>query len=56
MKTEIAMITIFFFLSIILGKFRKNTKQLALVTIRIRIVYWWNAETTITHRDLWLGN
>ena len=24
--------------------------------IRIRIVYWWNAETTITHQDLWLGN
>ena len=23
---------------------------------RIRIVYWWNAETTITHQDLWLGN
>ena len=22
----------------------------------IRIVYWWNAETTITHQDLWLGN
>ena len=18
--------------------------------------YWWNAETTITHQDLWLGN
>ena len=25
-------------------------------TNRIRIVYWWNAETTITHQDLWLGN
>ena len=24
--------------------------------IRIRIIYWWNAETTITHQDLWLGN
>ena len=23
--------------------------------IRIRIVYWWNAVTTITHQDLWLG-
>ena len=23
---------------------------------RIRIVYWWNVETTITHQDLWLGN
>ena len=22
--------------------------------IRIRIVYWWNAETTIIHQDLWL--
>ena len=22
--------------------------------IRIRIVYWWNAETTITDQDLWL--
>ena len=22
----------------------------------IRIVYWWNAVTTITHQDLWLGN
>ena len=27
-----------------------------IVRIRIRIVYWWNAETTITHQDLWLGN
>ena len=26
------------------------------IRIRIRIVYWWNAETTITHQDLWLGN
>ena len=26
------------------------------VLLRIRIVYWWNAETTITHQDLWLGN
>ena len=26
------------------------------VLIRFRIVYWWNAETTITHQDLWLGN
>ena len=26
------------------------------VRIRIRIVYWWNAETTITHQDLWLRN
>ena len=23
------------------------------VRISIRIVYWWNAETTITHQDLW---
>ena len=23
---------------------------------RIGIVYWWSAETTITHQDLWLGN
>ena len=23
------------------------------VMIRIRIVYWWNAEMTITHQDLW---
>ena len=22
----------------------------------IRIAYWWNAETTIIHQDLWLGN
>ena len=26
------------------------------VRIRIRIDYWWNAETTTTHQDLWLGN
>ena len=26
------------------------------IRIRIRIVYLWNAETTITHQDLWLGN
>ena len=26
------------------------------LVIRIRIVYWWNAETTIIHQDLWLGN
>ena len=26
------------------------------IRIRIRIVYWWNAETTIIHQDLWLGN
>ena len=24
--------------------------------VRIKIVYWWNAEMTITHQDLWLGN
>ena len=24
--------------------------------LRIRIVYWWNAETTVTHLDQWLGN
>ena len=23
--------------------------------INIHVVYWWNAETTITHQDLWLG-
>ena len=23
--------------------------------IRIRIVYWWNAEMTITHQDLWIS-
>ena len=26
------------------------------IRIRIKIVYWWNAETTVTHQDLWLGN
>ena len=30
--------------------------SMARMMLRIRIVYWWNAETTITHQDLWLGN
>ena len=33
-----------------------ETKKNEELRIRIRIVYWWNAETTITHQDLWLGN
>ena len=40
-------------------KFRSANLQICyvwIIRIRIRIVYWWNAETTITHQDLWLGN
>ena len=35
---------------------REGFITLMQIRIRIRIVYWWNAETTITHQDLWLGN
>ena len=46
-------------LHIIFTKTTKNkqtNKLTKAIRIRIRIVYWWNAETTIIHQDLWLGN
>ena len=34
---------------------RPRFARLSLFRITIRVVYWWNAETTIIHQDLWLG-
>ena len=35
--------------------YSKYSDQTGLWVFRIRIDYWWNAETTIIHQDLWLG-
>ena len=52
-----------FLISTILSSFSNATsvgrrldilKYYPAVIVRIRIDYWWNAETTIIHQDLWL--
>ena len=38
---------------VLLSSIRFFCLLLSRIRIRIRIVYWWNAETTIIHQDLW---